>query len=110
MNKGAGKDRTFNRLNGANRDVLVDVQIHSTNSCLWICRHLLLNCATTLEWLFDGSMQIPLVTTPDELWTSRLDTIREIPSSDSTLIQLQHVPVQTLRTMLEAERSFHMPA
>ena len=74
------QDRTFNRLNGANREFFVEVEIDRADPCLCIGRDLLFDCGWALELLLKGRVQPPLVAMTDERRASHLDPIGECSS------------------------------
>ena len=98
-----GEDRTFNRLDGTDCEMVVEIEINSTDPGGLVGRDLSHDLLRCLECLLDGCMQIPLVAPPNEGRASHF------PVEFASLIErkLQHVPVQTLSKMDEGVRSLH---
>ena len=65
--------------------MLVEIEIDRADLCLCVGRNVFLDFARTLELLFDGSMQPPLIAFSNELWASHLDTIWDFTASDTNL-------------------------
>lgn len=80
-----GQDRTFNSLDGADRQVVVEIKIDRTNGCLQVGGDLLLNFGRASEAFLDGSMQPPLLAAPDKLGTAQLDISGQLPTRDAHL-------------------------
>src|SRR5260370_32636405 len=59
-----GQDRTFNSLDGADREVVVEIEIDSTNGGLSVGCDLPLDCARASEVFLGGGMEAPLLAAP----------------------------------------------
>src|SRR5260370_9819232 len=76
-NGAGGQDGAFDGLDGANGNVLIDIEIDGADFCLHVS-YLLCNLRWRGECLLDGGVQPPLVAMPDQLGASQLQTGREI--------------------------------
>ena len=63
--KAGGQDRTFNSLDGADRKVVVEIEIDRTHGGLQVGCDLLLDFGRASEAFFDRSMQPPPIAVPD---------------------------------------------
>jgi len=64
--KAGGQDRTFNSLDGADRKVVVQIKIDSTNGCLQVGCDLLLDFGRASEAFLDGRVEPPPLAAPDQ--------------------------------------------
>src|SRR5260370_22533129 len=67
-----GQDRTFNSLDGADREVGVELEIDSTNGGLSVGCDLPLDCGRASEVFLEWSMEPPLLPPPDPAGPSPL--------------------------------------
>ncbi len=79
------QDRTFNSLDGADREVVVEIEIDSTNGGLSVGCDLPLDCGRASEVFLDGSMEPPLLAAPDQRGTAQLGVSGQIPTRETHL-------------------------
>ena len=83
--KAGGQDRTFNSLDGADREVVVEIEIDSTNGGLSAGGDLPLDVGRASEVFLDGSMQPPLLAAPDQRGTAQPGISGQLPTRDTHL-------------------------
>ena len=84
-NKAGGQDRTFNSLDGADCEVVVEVEIDSTQCGLSVGGDLPLDGGRESEVFLDRSMQPPLLAAPDQRRTAQLGVSGQLPTRDAHL-------------------------
>ena len=102
-----GKTRTFNSLDGADREVVVEIEIDRTYGCLRVSCDLLFNVAGRAKRFSMGVCNhhcLPCLTSEGLPTSPSEGNSRPVMR---TLSQDQQVPVQTLSRMLDGVRSFH---
>src|SRR5258708_1906859 len=80
-----GQDRTFNSLDGADREVVVEIEIDSTNGGLSVGCDLPLDCGRRSAMFVSGSMQPPLLAAPDQRGTAHLVARGQLPTRETHL-------------------------
>ncbi len=80
-----GQDRTFNSLDGADREVVVEIEIDSTNGGLSVGCDLPLDCGRASEVFLGGSMQPPLLAAPDQRGTAQRGVRGQLPTRETHL-------------------------
>ena len=83
--KAGGQDRTCNSLDGADRKVVVEIEIDSTNRCLQVGGDLLLDFGRASEAFLDGRVEPPPLAAPDERGTAQFGISGQFPTGDAYL-------------------------